>query len=203
MFLENHYIKFIFYLFVDFTEVGCVVWCLMQDFYQVEFTTTISHLIITQRRLLGYYNRDFCIQFGWLCHELNHSWFDRFTNILLRGSFVKIYSLYHPTGFTLSNVSENYLHLLSLKLRVNKKFWEELIAYFYLYNTDLVENDESNNYFIVGYVFVAAVIFLPSRCLVVVVGFLPSLFPATIGEYTHRHTHTDGRDLWITHLRWS
>jgi hypothetical protein len=53
-----------------------------------------------------------------------------------------------------------------------KKFGEELIAYFPSYNTGNIENDESNNSSIVLCVFVTAVKFLPSRCLV------------TIREYT-------------------
>jgi hypothetical protein len=59
----------------------------------------------------------------------------------------------------------------------NKKFWEELIAYFPWYDTDHIEN-ESNNSSIVAYVFVTAVTFLPSRCL------------ATIGGYVDTYTHT-------------
>jgi hypothetical protein len=59
----------------------------------------------------------------------------------------------------------------------NKKFWEELIAYFPWYDTGYIENDASNNSSIVACVFVTAVTFLPSRCL------------ATTGRM-HRHTHT-------------
>jgi hypothetical protein len=39
---------------------------------------------------------------------------------------------------------------------VNKKFWEELMAYFPWHNTGQIEN-ESNNSFIVACVFVTAV----------------------------------------------
>jgi hypothetical protein len=57
----------------------------------------------------------------------------------------------------------------------NKKFCEELIAYFPWYDTGHIENDASNNSSI------AAVTFLPSRCV------------ATIGGDTH--THRQQRDL--------
>jgi hypothetical protein len=50
----------------------------------------------------------------------------------------------------------------------NKKVWEELIAYFPLYDTGHIENDMSNNSTIVVCVFVTAVTFLPSRCLVTI-----------------------------------
>jgi hypothetical protein len=58
----------------------------------------------------------------------------------------------------------------------NKKFWEELIAYFPGYDTGHLKNKASNNSPIVACVFVTAVTFLPTRCL------------ATIGGYTYRHT---------------
>jgi hypothetical protein len=60
------------------------------------------------------------------------------------------------------------------KCTKNKKFWEELIAYFPWYDTNSIENDVSNNYSIVGCVFVTAVTFLPSRCLATVGEFLPN-----------------------------
>jgi hypothetical protein len=56
----------------------------------------------------------------------------------------------------------------------NKKFWEELIAYFPWYDTGHIENDASNNSSIVACVFVTAVTFLPSRRLATIGGFLPS-----------------------------
>jgi hypothetical protein len=59
------------------------------------------------------------------------------------------------------------------KLNINQKFWEELIAYFPWYDMDCIENDVSNNSSIVACVFVTAVTFLPSRCLVKIGGFLP------------------------------
>jgi hypothetical protein len=71
----------------------------------------------------------------------------------------------------------------------NKKFWEELIAYFTRYDKNLMENGESNYSYILR-VFVAVVTWLPSRCL------------ATIGD-THTDTQTDGRDFWSMPLRWA
>jgi hypothetical protein len=56
------------------------------------------------------------------------------------------------------------------------------MAYFLWYDTDGIENDASNNSSIVACVFVAAVTFIPSRCL------------ETIRD-THIDTETDGRDL--------
>jgi hypothetical protein len=69
----------------------------------------------------------------------------------------------------------------------NKKFWEELIAYFPWYDTGHIENDASNNSSIVAGVFVTAVTFLPSRCPATIRGFLPTRYLATIGEI---HTQT-------------
>jgi hypothetical protein len=51
-----------------------------------------------------------------------------------------------------------------------KKFWEELIAYFPLYDTGHIENDTSNSSSIVACVFVTTVTFLPSRCLATIRG---------------------------------
>jgi hypothetical protein len=62
-----------------------------------------------------------------------------------------------------------------MKVYFNNRFWEELIAYFPWYDTGHIDNDESNNSFIVACVFVTAVTFLPCRCL------------ATIGGYTDTH----------------
>jgi hypothetical protein len=49
--------------------------------------------------------------------------------------------------------------------RENKKFWEELIAYFPSYDMDLIENDACSNSSIVACVFNARVTFLANRCL--------------------------------------
>jgi hypothetical protein len=55
----------------------------------------------------------------------------------------------------------------------NKKFLEQLIAYFSWYNTDRIENDVSNNSSIVAHVLFAAVsFFLPSRCLAKIEGYI-------------------------------
>jgi hypothetical protein len=43
------------------------------------------------------------------------------------------------------------------KLWTNKKFWEELIAYIRWCDTDRIEEDASNNSFIVARVFIANV----------------------------------------------
>jgi hypothetical protein len=88
-----------------------------------------------------------------------------------------------------------------MKVYINKKFWEELIAYFPSYDTGHIENDSSNNSSIVACVFVTAVTFLPSRCLATIGGFLRSRCIATIG--THTHTQTDGRNFLIRPLRWA
>jgi hypothetical protein len=47
-------------------------------------------------------------------------------------------------------------------LILNKKFWEELIAYFPWYDTGHIENDASNNSSIVACAFVTAATFLPT-----------------------------------------
>jgi hypothetical protein len=60
---------------------------------------------------------------------------------------------------------------LWLQQTENKKFWEELIAYFPSSNMSIIEN----NSFIFPCVFVAAVMFLPSRWL------------STTGVYSYRH----------------
>jgi hypothetical protein len=65
----------------------------------------------------------------------------------------------------------------------NKKFWEELIAYFHWYDKDHTQKEASNNSSVVACVFVTAVTFLPSRCLAAIGGFLPSRCLATIGIF--------------------
>jgi hypothetical protein len=64
-----------------------------------------------------------------------------------------------------------------------KKFWEELIAYFPWYDTGHIENDASNNSYIVSCVFVTTVMFLLSRCLATIGGFLQSRCLTTIRGY--------------------
>jgi hypothetical protein len=53
----------------------------------------------------------------------------------------------------------------------NKKFWEELIAYFSWYDKGHIENDASNNSSNAACVFVTAVTFLPSCRLATIEGF--------------------------------
>jgi hypothetical protein len=53
---------------------------------------------------------------------------------------------------------------------INKKFWEELIAYFPLIRRDRKENDVSSNSSIATCVLVAAGMCLPNRCLATAVG---------------------------------
>jgi hypothetical protein len=45
------------------------------------------------------------------------------------------------------------------------EFWEELIAYFPLYDMNRIGNDASNSSAIVSCVLVVAITFLQSRCL--------------------------------------
>jgi hypothetical protein len=76
----------------------------------------------------------------------------------------------------------------------NKKFWEELIAYFPLigYGPQKMTRPtillllQSNSSSIVAFVFVAVVMFLPSPCL------------ARIGGYTYRHT-----DQWEGFMKYA
>jgi hypothetical protein len=49
------------------------------------------------------------------------------------------------------------------ELKKYNKFWEELTAYFPWYDTSHIENDASNNSYVVACVFGTAVMFLPSR----------------------------------------
>jgi hypothetical protein len=73
--------------------------------------------------------------------------------------------------------------LIRQALKYNKKFLEELIAYFPWYDTDHNEIDASNNSSIVACLFVTRVTLLPSRCLATIGGFLPSRCQAMIGEF--------------------
>jgi hypothetical protein len=57
------------------------------------------------------------------------------------------------------------LHSQMFNIYKNKKFWEELIAYFPWYDTGHIENDASNNTSVVACVFVTTITFLPSSCL--------------------------------------
>jgi hypothetical protein len=63
-------------------------------------------------------------------------------------------SIFLPASIIFYELQQDILILI-----LNKKFWEELIAYFTWYDTERIENDASNNYSIVACVFVAAVTF--------------------------------------------
>jgi hypothetical protein len=69
---------------------------------------------------------------------------------------------------------ESRFHKSEIRTIFNKKFCEELIVYFPCYETELIENDVSNNAYIAACVFVTAVTFLSSRCLGTIGGFLPN-----------------------------
>jgi hypothetical protein len=81
-----------------------------------------------------------------------------------------------------------------LSLFWNKKFWEELIAYFPWYDMGHIDNYLSNNSYIVACVFVTGVTFLPSRCLVMIREILPRRCLPTI-RGIHARSHTQQRDL--------
>jgi hypothetical protein len=70
-----------------------------------------------------------------------------------------------------------------MKVYFNKKFWEELIAYFPWYDMGHIENDASNNPSIVVSIFVTTVTFLSSRCLAMIGGLLQSRWLATISGF--------------------
>jgi hypothetical protein len=103
---------------------------------------------------------------------------------------------YKQFAFTMTLT--NYSHSIVF----NKKFWEELIAYFPWYDMGHIENDSS----IIACVFVTAVTsitsrclattrgLLPSRCLARIRGFLPSRCLALSGggdTQTHRQIASD------------
>jgi hypothetical protein len=83
-------------------------------------------------------------------------------------------------GLRVPKVLILHVEVYSSNLIINKKFWEELIAYFPCYDKGHIENDASNNSSIVACVFVTAVTFLPNRCLATIGGFLPGRCLATI-----------------------
>jgi hypothetical protein len=77
---------------------------------------------------------------------------------------------------------------IGLRLNFNKKFWEELIAYFPWYDTGHIRNGASNNSSIVTCVFVTAVTFLPSRCLATTGGFLPRRSWGSAARFAYKLT---------------
>jgi hypothetical protein len=98
------------------------------------------------------------------------------------------------------------------EIHINKKSWEELIAYFPWYDMGHIENGAPSNSSIVTCVFATVVTFLPSRCLATIGGFLlslclgtirgllPSCCLVTIGG-THRHTDwLEGFFNWVVEM---
>jgi hypothetical protein len=67
---------------------------------------------------------------------------------------------------------------VSLHPKDNKKFWEELSAYVPLYDTGHIENDASDDYSIVAFVFITPVTCLPSRCLATMRGTFTEPLPS-------------------------
>jgi hypothetical protein len=67
--------------------------------------------------------------------------------------------------------------------KYNKKFCEELIAYFPWYYTGHIENDASNNSSTFACIFATAATFLPSRFLATIGGFLLNRCLATTRGY--------------------
>jgi hypothetical protein len=68
-------------------------------------------------------------------------------------------------------------------LTFNKKFWEELIAYFPRYDTGHIDNDESNSSSIVACVFVTAVTLLSNDR-----GIFTEPLPSNDKGYAYRNT---------------
>jgi hypothetical protein len=137
----------------------------------------------------------------WLCHRLSRGGHLATSNLNKKEMFkTKCHVMFLPhitynlNGRRSRKNTKSELPCSNRISRNNKKFWEELIAYFPIYDTGHIENDASNNSSIVACVFVTAVTFLPSRCLAPLRGFLPSRCLATIVEI-HRHTYGEQRDL--------
>jgi hypothetical protein len=95
----------------------------------------------------------------------------------------KSYSVAYCVWCSQMQTESSFLPRKRFCLLLNKKFWEEPIACFPWYDTGHIENDASNNSYIVVCVFVTAVTFLPRRCL------------ATIEGIHRQHTHRQQRDL--------
>jgi hypothetical protein len=113
-------------------------------------------------------------------------------------TFYNSYTIFRgkPTisDFTIARVNKS-TQILDMPL-TNKKFWEELIAYFPWYDTGHIENHASNNSLLLRvYSFLPSrclatiVGFLPSGCLATIRGFLPSRCLGTIRGHTQTHTH--------------
>jgi hypothetical protein len=102
----------------------------------------------------------------------------------------RVIRILHATDLKLNqrNYYCDYYHIKQVKSKLNKKFWEELIVHFPWYDTDRIENDASNISSIITCLRFAALMFLPSRCLV------------TAGDKP-TDTKTDRRHLWSRPLR--
>jgi hypothetical protein len=100
------------------------------------------------------------------------------------------------------------LHFSSLSLFWNK-FWDELIGHFPWHDTDRIEDDVSNSSSIVACVFVAAVTFLPSRCLATIRGIHIYTHILMGGIYEVRRwdglrchdIHTKFHKDWLSHSK--
>jgi hypothetical protein len=93
-----------------------------------------------------------------------------------------------------------YSKTMVVMWKTNKKFSEELIAYFPLYDTGHIKNDASNNSSIVACVFAIAVTFLSSRCLATIGGFLPGRFLATTGGFFTEPLRSNDRGIFTEPL---
>jgi hypothetical protein len=91
-------------------------------------------------------------------------------------------------------------------LVINKKFWEELIAYFPWYDTGYIENDASKYSSTVACVFVSAVTFPQSSCLAMIGFFFTEPLPGnhkgifaeplpSNNRRIHKHAHKQKREL--------
>jgi hypothetical protein len=69
------------------------------------------------------------------------------------------------TFITYSNHCNAILSITHVTVQKYKNFWEQLNTYIPWYDTNRAEDNASNNSSIVAHVFVAAVTFIPSRCL--------------------------------------
>jgi hypothetical protein len=72
---------------------------------------------------------------------------------------------------------------------INKKFWEDVIAYVLWYDTDDIENDASNNYSV--------------ACIRCRGNVFTEPLPSDYKGDADTDTQTDGRDLWSTPLGWT
>jgi hypothetical protein len=104
----------------------------------------------------------------------------------------------HPHTYAHAHTHPS-MHMISFSLRLNKKFWKELITYFPSYETGHTENDVSNNSSIVACVFVTTVTFLPSCCLATIREFLPSHCLATTRGFFTKPLPSNNRGILPSH----